>query len=333
MSGSHSPGRWKIWTAFAAVYLLWGSTYLAMRFAVATLPPFLMAATRFLTAGGALYLWERTRGTPKPELLLWKTTAISGALLLFTGNGGVVWAVQYVPSGLTAVLVAMVPLWIVVLLWLWQKRGQPDGRTMLGIVIGIAGIAVLVGPERLMGSGAVDPVGMVVLVLASLSWAAGSLYSTHSRIKASPLLATGMQMLCGGFLLLMLGLLAGEWQQLNFEQVSLQSALALAYLIVFGSLIGFTAYLWLLRVTTPARASTYAFVNPVVAVILGWAIGGEPLTARALAATLMIVAAVIAIVLSRQPVQLPRPERGAVVPETTARPAPAKPEQVCPDAC
>ncbi len=333
MSGSQSPARWKIWTAFAAVYLLWGSTYLAMRFAVATLPPFLMAATRFLTAGGALYLWERIRGTPKPGVLLWKTTAISGALLLFTGNGGVVWAVQYVPSGLTAVLVAMVPLWMVVLLWLWQKRGQPDGRTMLGIFIGIAGIAVLVGPERLMGSSAVDPVGMVVLVLASLSWAAGSLYSTHSRIKASPLLATGMQMLCGGFLLLMLGLLAGEWQQLNFEHVSLQSALALAYLIVFGSLIGFTAYLWLLRVTTPARASTYAFVNPVVAVILGWAIGGEPLTARALTATLMIVAAVVAIVLSRQAAQLPSPERSAVVSKTTARPVPAKPEKVCPDAC
>ncbi|MDZ7268212.1 MAG: EamA family transporter [candidate division KSB1 bacterium] len=333
MSDIHAPARWKIWTAFSAVYFLWGSTYLAMRFAITSLPPFLMAATRFLTAGAALYLWERGRGTPGPDRRLWKVTAISGTLLLFTGNGGVVWAVQYVPSGLTAVLVAMVPLWIVVLMWVWQKRGQPDGRTLLGIFIGMAGIAVLVGPERLLGSGAVDPAGMVVLILASLSWAAGSLYSTHRHLKAPPLLATGMQMLCGGFLLLVLGLLAGEGQKFSLEQVSLQSLLALIYLIVFGSLIGFTAYLWLLRVTTPAHASTYAFVNPLIAVILGWAIGGESLTARTLVATLLIVTAVIAIVLNRPPMSLPKPASGAEVPSPSPPPARPEPQKICTEAC
>lgn len=298
MAGDISA-RSKIWAAFAAVYFIWGSTYLAMRFAITTLPPFLMAAMRFLVAGAVLYAWERMRGTPKPAPLLWKVTGISGALLLLGGNGGVVWAVQYVPSGLTAVLIATVPMWVVILGWLWQNRGRPDGKTIFGIIIGLSGIAVLVGPERLMGSGAVDPLGMIVLLLASFSWAAGSLYSTHTRINASPLLATGMQMLCGGASLLLLGLLSGEWQKVHLEQISLQSFVALAYLIVFGSLIGFTAYIWLLRMTTPSRASTYAFVNPVVAVLLGWAIGGEALTPRAIFATLLIVTAVIAIILSR----------------------------------
>lgn len=305
----------KIWAAFAAVYFIWGSTYLAMRFAITTLPPFLMAATRFLVAGGVLYVWERARGTPKPTPLLWKTAGISGALLLLGGNGGVVWAVQYVPSGLTAVLVATVPMWVVILGWLWQNRGRPDGKTIFGIIIGLSGIAVLVGPERLMGSGAVDPLGMLVLLLASLFWAAGSLYSTHTRLKASPLLATGMQMLCGGVSLLLAGLFSGEWQKVHFEQISLQSFLALAYLIVFGSLIGFTAYIWLLRMTTPSRASTYAFVNPVIAVLLGWAIGGEALTPRAIFATLLIVMAVIAIILSRPQPKISQAEPPAQLPE------------------
>lgn len=304
----------KIWAAFAAVYFIWGSTYLAMRFAITTVPPFLMAATRFLVAGGVLYACERVRGTPKPMPLLWKVTGISGLLLLLGGNGGVVWAVQYVPSGLTAVLVATVPMWVVILGWLWQNRGRPDGKTIFGIIIGLSGIAVLVGPERLMGSGAVDPLGMIVLLLASFSWAAGSLYSTHTRINASPLLATGMQMLCGGASLLLVGLLSGEWQKVHFEQISLQSFLALAYLIVFGSLIGFTAYIWLLRMTTPSRASTYAFVNPVVAVLLGWAIGGEALTPRAIFATLLIVTAVIAIILSRPQPKISQAEPPAQLP-------------------
>lgn len=291
--------RLKLVLAFAAVYLIWGSTYLAIRLAIETLPPFLMAGVRFLVAGILLYAWARWRGAPRPARTHWLAAAAVGGLMLLGGNGGVVWAEQRVPSGLTAVLIATVPLWIALLEWV---RGgvRPGGRVAGGLMMGLAGIALLVGPGELAGAKGIDLVGAAVLLVASLSWAIGSLYSRRARLPSSPLLATAMEMLAGGLLLLLAALVTGQVSAVNPSQISLQSVLALGYLIVFGSLVAFTAYVWLLRVTLPAHAATYAYVNPVVAVLLGWALGGEPLTARTLLAAAVIVGAVV-IITSSQP--------------------------------
>lgn len=293
------PALPKLLAAFAAVYLVWGSTYLAIRFALETLPPFLMAAARFLVAGGVLYAVVRARGEPRPSLVHWRSAVIVGGLLLFLGNGGVVWAEQTVPSGVVALLVATLPLWMVLLEWARPGGERPTGRVVAGLVVGFAGLVLLVGPADLMGGGRVDPVGAGVVLFAALAWAAGSIYSRGAPLPASPFLATGMEMLAGGALLLALGVARGELGVLDLSAVSAKSALALAYLVVFGSLVGFTAYVWLLRVSTPSRVSTYAYVNPVVAVLLGWGLAGEPLSARVLGAAAVIIAAVVLITRSR----------------------------------
>lgn len=296
--------RLRVVLAFAAVYIIWGSTYLAIRFAIDTLPGFLMAGVRFLLAGGLLYAWARSQGAARPSRIHWRSAAIVGGLMLLGGNGGVVWAEQHVPSGLTAVLIATVPLWVAVLDWLW-RGSRPTVRGLLGLALGLAGIGLLVGPGELAGSQGVDLLGAGVLVLASLSWAAGSLYSRSAPLPGSPLLATALEMLAGGALLLVLGLAAGQATELDLARVSLRSLLALGYLVVFGSLVAFTAYIWLLRATSPARAATYAYVNPVVAVVLGWALAGEPLTTRTLLAAAVIIGAVVLITV--QPLRRPGP--------------------------
>lgn len=287
--------RLRVIAAFAAIYFIWGSTYLSIRFAIETVPPFLMASARFIVAGVMLYGLARLGGTPQPTRSQWGAAAVVGGLLLLGGNGGVVWAEQSVPSGLTALLVAIVPLWMVLLDWVRRGGIRPNGGVAVGLALGLTGVVLLVGPDELVGGGHVNLIGAAVLMLASFSWAAGSLYSRHARLPASPLLATGMEMLMGGGLLLAMGSASGDWARLNYSAVSLRSILALGYLIVFGSLIGFTSYIWLLRVTTLTRASTYAYVNPVVAVFLGWALGDEPLTLRTLLAAAVIVTAVVVI--------------------------------------
>lgn len=298
MSPKHVPAkppRWQIATAFAAIYLIWGSTYLAIRFAVETFPPFLMAGMRFLVAGAILYPWSRLRGASPPARSHWLAATVVGGLLLLGGNGGVVWAAQRVPSGLTALLIGTVPLWMALLNWLRSGGVKPSNGVMVGLMLGFTGIALLVGPGKLAGGRQVDLVGAAVLILASLSWATGSLYSRRAQLPASPLLATAMEMLAGGALLLIASLFTGEWTRFDSSALSLRSWLALGYLIVFGALVGFTAYIWLLRVSTPAHVSTYAYVNPVVAIFLGWAFAGEPLTARTLLAAAVIVVAVVII--------------------------------------
>lgn len=285
-----------ILAALLAVYVVWGSTYLAIRFAVETLPPFLMAGTRFVVAGALLYGWRRARGFPRPTGAQWRAAAVVGGLMLLGGNGGVVWAEQWVESGTAALIVASVPLWMVLLDWLRPGGTPPRPSVWLGILVGLAGVGILMGGPR-TGS-ANYTAGWLVLVLASISWAIGSLYSRRAVFPA-PLLATGMQMLAGGALLLLAGVLTGELGGLDPSTFSLRSVLSLAYLIVFGSLIGFSSYVWLLRVTPPAVASTYAYVNPVVAVFLGWLLAGEQLTPRVLAASLVIVGGVALITTAR----------------------------------
>jgi drug/metabolite transporter (DMT)-like permease len=257
-----------------------------------------MAGVRFLLAGTILYLWARGRGAARPSTTNWRAAAVVGGLLLLGGNGGVVWAEQVVPSGLTALLVATEPFWIAVLLWIGTRQ-RPEPGVAVGLLLGFGGVLFLVGPENLAGGGRVDPLGTLVIVTAALSWALGSLYSVRAPLPASQPLSTGMSMLAGGALLTLAGLVSGEAGRLDLAAISLRSGIAVVYLIAFGSLIGFSAYLWLMKATTPARASTYAYVNPVVAVLLGWALAGEPLTPRTLIAAAVIVGAV-AIIVSRQ---------------------------------
>lgn len=289
--------RGAILSALTAVYIVWGSTYLAIRFAVETLPPFLMAGVRFTVAGTILYVWRRAQGHVRPTGPQWRAAVIVGALMLLVGNGGVVWAEQWVESGTAALLVASVPLWMVLLEWLRPGGRSPLPSVWVGVPAGLIGVALLMGSPPPTG-GRQYTIGLVVLVLASVAWAIGSLYS-RSAVLPAPLMATGMQMLTGGILLLLVGTLAGELVGLDPATISLRSSLALLYLILFGSLIGFTSYIWLLRVTPPAIASTYAFVNPVVAVFLGWLLAGERITPRILLASAVIVGGVAVITTAR----------------------------------
>jgi drug/metabolite transporter (DMT)-like permease len=282
----------KVALALGAVYIIWGSTYLAIRFAIETIPPFLMAATRYLTAGALLYTWARLRGAPRPKLVHWRSAFIVGAFLLLVGNGAVVWAEQKLDSGLAALLISTEPIWIVILVWLRSGRQRPNLRVIAGMLLGFAGLVMLVRPS---GSASIDLVGAAAVVLASLSWAWGSLYGQRAPLPESPLAATGMQMLGGGALLMIASALTGEPARFTLSELSLKSALSVGYLIVFGAIVAFTAYVWLLRVAPPVLVSTYAYVNPVVAVLLGWAFAGEPLTAGTLISAAVILAGVALI--------------------------------------
>jgi drug/metabolite transporter (DMT)-like permease len=310
-----APRAALVLAAFAAVYVVWGSTYLAIRVAIDTMPPLLMAGARFLLAGGILYVVMRLRGEPAPERRHWKTTAIVGMALLMFGNGGVVLAERTVPSGIAALLVAMVPMWMVLLEWLRPGGNRPTLQTVVGLLIGFAGIVLLVGPAGFAGGDRVDPVGALLVTVGAAAWAAGSIYSRGAPLPRSAFLATGMEMGWGGVWLLLAGTLRGEWATVDVSAFTTESLLAFAYLVAFGSLVGFTAYIWLLGVSTPARVSTYAYVNPVVAVLLGWAFLDEPLTARVLGAAAIIILAVAVITTGKRP--QPAPVAQETVPERT----------------
>jgi len=298
------PATIKLVVAFAAVYIVWGSTYLAIRFVVETLPPFVMAGARFVLAGSILYVWARMTGAARPERFHWRNAAMVGTLLLCGGNGGVVWAEQHVPSGLTALIVATVSLWIVLVDWLRPGGVKPTVKVIAGVFLGLAGVGILVGPSQFAGAQRVDPIGAGVLVFAACSWAIGSVLSRHVKLPSAGLLTTGMEMLCGGVSLLIFGSLMGDWGRLHLSQVSMKSIVSLGYLVVFGSLVGFTAYMWLLKHTEPARAATYAYVNPIVAVILGWLFAKEPLSWRTALAAAVIVTGVVFITRgSRRPAE------------------------------
>ena len=290
------PTRWQVATAFASIYLFWGSTYLGIRLAVETLPPFSMAGARAVVAGALLYAWTRWRGAPRPEPIHWRTAAIVGGFLLLGGNGLVSWAEQSVPSGIAALIVGSTPLWMVLLEWLWHRGPRPTVGIVSGLVVGFIGLGFLVAPGKLGDARHIDALGAGALLLAGFLWASGSLYARRAPLPSSQLLAAGMEMLAGGALLLLTGGATGEWFHFDPARVVTHSIVAWVYLTVFGSLVGFTAYVWLLKATTAARASTYAYVNPVVAVVLGWAFAGEPITPRVLLAAAAIILAVVIIV-------------------------------------
>jgi drug/metabolite transporter (DMT)-like permease len=291
-----TPPRWQLAMAFAAVYIIWGSTYLGIRLAVESIPPFSMAGARALVAGVLLYVWARGRGAASPEVIHWREAAIVGGFLLLGGNGLVSWAEQHVPSGVSALIVGSVPLWMVVLEWLWHSGPRPTVGIVFGLVVGFAGLGFLVAPGSLGDGARINFSGAIALLLAAFLWAIGSLYSRRARLPSSQLLGAAMEMIAGGALLLVAGAALGEWKHFEFARVTMHSAVAWVYLSIVGSLIGFTAYVWLLKATTAARASTYAYVNPVVAVFLGWALAGEPITPRTMLAALAIIIAVVIIV-------------------------------------
>jgi drug/metabolite transporter (DMT)-like permease len=320
-----TPARPRLLLAFAAVYFIWGSTYLAILFAIETLPPFLMASVRFLVAGGLLYAWARVHdGAPRPTSRQWMTAAIVGCMLLTIGNGLVVWSETRVASGLAALLVGVMPCWMVLLDWLRPHGVRPSGSVVAGLVLGVAGLFLLVGPDVVFGGVRPDLLGSLALLAASFSWAAGSIYSRHAPMPAAPFLSTAMQMLAGGVALFVVGVALGEPVRYDFGSFSWKSLFGLAYLIVFGSIVAFTAYVWLLRVSTPARVSTYAYVNPVVAVLLGWAIAGEALTLRMLVAAAVIVSGVAMITLApKRAAATPSPAEASVTSDGARGPASA----------
>ncbi len=283
--------------AFAAVYLIWGSTYLFIRIAVETMPPLLMAGVRFVVAGGVLLaITSRMAGAARDPVgwPQWRATAIAGGLLLAGGNGGVSFGEQYVASGVVALLIATVPLFVALLgaLALGVRLRRP---AVAGIAIGLLGTAVLLRPGS---AGSTDTAHMLLVLASPLCWAAGSLYATRGRLPRRALVATGMEMLCGGALLIVLALATGEAAAVHVDRISMASWLSVLYLIVFGSLVAFSAYVWLLTKVTTTAVSTYAYVNPLVAVLLGWAVLGERITAQTLIAGALIVVAV-ALILAR----------------------------------
>jgi drug/metabolite transporter (DMT)-like permease len=291
--------RAQITAAFASIYIIWGSTYLAIRYAIQTIPPFIMGGVRFLISGVLLYVWARYRGAPKPPLLHWRNAIIAGGFLLLGGNGAVVWAEQLVPSGLTALLVSILPFWLVIIEWARPPRKRPGGAVLGGLLLGFVGIVVLVGGGTVGGKGDVKPLGALVLILGSLCWAIGSFWSRDAKLPDSGPLTTGMEMLGGGAMLLTVGVASGELSHFDVYRVSHASILGLGYLITFGSLLGFTSYIWLLDKVSPARLGTYAYVNPIVAVLLGWAIAGETLSARTAIAAAIVICAVALITTAR----------------------------------
>ena len=289
--------------AFAALYLIWGSTYLGILFAIQSIPPLLMAGSRFLIAGIILYAGARWSGAPPSPRGDWRTALIVGACLLLGGNGGVTLAEQYVPSGIAALLVATVPIYIALLSWLFGMSKRPSAITWLGLAGGFAGVSVLIGPALRFSATGDSPhawIGMTILLCSSLIWSAGSLYSRAAKNAPSPFLAAGQQMLCGGALLLIAGIARGELPRFDLWLITTQSLLAFVYLVLIGGIIGYVSYAWLLRYCDPAKVATYAFVNPIVAVLLGALFAHETLSLRTLAAAGLIVGSVAVVIMAQR---------------------------------
>ena len=288
----------RIWLALGTVYILWGSTYLGIKYAIDTIPPFLMGSLRFLVAGGVLYLLAIRTGDTRGDQVggrQWLAALVIGGALLVGGNGGVILAEQYAPTGVVALLVATAPLWMAVIDRVVFGRRLPV-LGIVGLLIGFGGVAFLIGWP---GAGRINPFGAALALAAPVCWASGSVFTRHVKLPKRPLVAAGMEMLWAGVVFAMASILTGELGRLHWQHVSTTSIVALLYLIVLGSLVGFSAYVWLLRSAPLSLVSTYAYVNPVVAVILGGIFLGEAINARLLIAGGIIILAVALIVVAR----------------------------------
>ena len=280
--------------AFATVYVVWGSTYWAIKVSLDSIPPFALGAIRYLIAGGLMLAGAAVLGAGRPTRAQWITAAITGTLLLVGGNGAVILAEQRAPTGLVALIVASAPLWMVLIDWLRPGGVRPDRMVFLGLAAGTLGIVLLVDPGGAVGSGV--PVRETLMLIAgALAWAAGSIWSRQAKLPGSAAMLVALQMLIAGVIFTGLSLAAGEPARMQAATITLQSWLGLGYLIVFGSIVGFTAYVWLVRQVSPAAASTYAYVNPVVALAIGTVVGGEALTSRTLLAATVLLGAVVLI--------------------------------------
>ena len=305
------PSRTALLLAFAAIYLIWGSTYLGIRVAVESMPPFLMAAARFLLGGAILLAFLKLRGALWPTARQWRINAVIGTFLLLGGNGAVVWAEQYLPSGLTALLVGIGPLFIVLTEWAWPGGTRPGAVTSFALLLGFAGVTWLAAPWENSAHGGLHLGAVAALLLGCASWGVGSIYSRHAKHGADSLVAAALQMLGGGATLFLLAIAHGDFAALDFSAITPRAWAAFAYLIGIGSLVAFPTFVWLMKHSAPARVATYAYVNPIVAVFLGWFLLREPIGPRTLVASAIIVTAVAIITV--------RKTKSAAVPLLTKR--------------
>jgi drug/metabolite transporter (DMT)-like permease len=294
--------------AFASVYVIWGSTYLAIRFAVEEMPPFLMASARWLIAGALLLAWRRFAGDPMPTARQWGSAAIVGVALILGGNGLVSWAEQWVPSALAALIIAIVPMWIAIGMWARTKEA-PSPRVAVGILLGFAGVVVLFAPGVRGGFGGASAflLGTLAILVATLSWAAGSLYSRTAPQPKSTLMGVAIQMLAGGVALGIVGVGTGELPRVDLAAVGARAWVSFWFLTLFGSIVAFSAYIWLLKNVAPSLVATYAFVNPIVAVVLGIALAGETFTPLTIVASGLIVVGVALVVTAARVPTPPKP--------------------------
>lgn len=298
--------RLKLGLALAAIYLLWGSTYFAVKVAVTTMPPFAMVALRFSIAGLVLYTWLRARGWAAPTSRQWRDNAIVGLALLVGGNGLVSWVAQFMASGLIALIIGAAPIFMVLTEWIWPGGSKPRRGTLPILAVGVAGVAWLAWPSDLPHAAEAPLWGVAIILFSCLCWSVGAIYSRHTREAAPPLMAAALQMLVGGAVLVVLAASLGDWSRWEVAATAPAAWMSLAYLVIFGSLIGFSTFAWLLKNCAPALLSTHTFVNPVVALLLGWWWLEEPLTSRVLVASALIIGAV-ALVTLRYAGLTPRP--------------------------
>lgn len=299
MEDTAHPRLWKVLLAFAIIYFVWGSTFLAIRVGVREVPPFLLAAMRFLIAGAILYSWMRIKGTPSLTLRQWGAATLLAILIFVFDYGLLFWAEKRVPSGIAAVMMAMIPVFMTLSEILILSTQQLTVGLGASLLMGIAGVAVLVGRSSALGD-AIDPAGALALLIAAISWSVASALTRKLPLPSSKAMSSGAQMLAGGILLTVAAGLLGEFHGFNLQSVSLKAWLALAYLIVGGSILGFTAYVWLIHEQSPTKVATYAYVNPVVAVVIGHFFGGEALGARTVLGSLLVLASVVAITTSKK---------------------------------
>jgi drug/metabolite transporter (DMT)-like permease len=313
---SAAPTTAGLVAAFAAIYLVWGSTYLAIRYAVETFPPLLLMGVRHLVAGTVLYGWSRWRGVPSPTWREWVHPALIGTVLFVGGHGSLAWAEQRVPSGIAALLVATLPMWVVVLARLKGTERRLSGRAWAGLVLGLTGVAVLFGPDVWRHSQDLNLLSSGAVLFGTFLWAAGTIYMRSVKMPDSAVMSSGMQMFAGGISLVIAATLTGETSRFHFAAVTGRSWLALTYLIVFGSIIAFTAYNWLHTVAPPSRVATYAYVNPAVAVLVGWALASEPIGIFTVLAMVIILIGVALVNAGHKEEHLPAKTNGDTEPET-----------------
>lgn len=295
MTSPHRPAAWKLLTAFAIIYLIWGSTYLAIRIGVREIPPFLMAGLRFTVAGAVMWAWMRATGTRSPTLREWRDASVLGTLMFLIDYACLFWAEQRVPSGIAAVILAMIPVCIMLLEIIWLRTQRLTLRLAMGLLIGIVGVVVLMNPSGSLGEASLDHRGVIALLVSCCGWSVGTIITRRLTLPGSKPMSAAAQMLSGGVQLLALAAVAGEFTHFRARSISSGAWFSLVYLIIAGSIISFTAYVWLLHYESPTKVGTYAYVNPVVAVILGAVLGGESMGRRTVLGTALILISVAAI--------------------------------------